>query len=454
MLYRNNKTWKMGLLLSAALLAVACGDDESDGEPIDGDGDGDEQKPGDGDGDDTPELDPVYLLKTTVYPPEGAEEYVLARHDLDFDITVEDLKKATKFAGYTGVKVIDGKVIVADSETPFATKYDIDNALKWKKLGDPLNFSKYFTGDADGLNFYFQTIRGNDVYLFYGSERTSRAHWNVADWKILGSYEDTDLPVRAGYALANPGNRTGVRDWKSGMMQSYYYYKDDGTYATDRSTSYLALYDADTHEEKEIIEVPCPAVEQQTIDEEGNVYFTSAYDHSLAKLYGKGPAACVVKVSADGVVDDKFGFNDLTDITGGFYGVNFRYVGKQKAIVNVLHHDRLTDVDWTGEPDPAVESRVSGGWVDGNFVPADGSLWELHLVDLIAKTSQIVTGFEDGHEPASYIYHQEVDDRIFFALLDKKGTETFNAIYELDVANAKVSQVGYAVGEVTAMRLR
>jgi hypothetical protein len=244
-----------------------------------------------------------------------------------------------------------------------------------------------------------------------------------------------------------------MRDWKKGVVQPFNAYKADESGETD-ATSYIALYDPDTHAEKGVVQVPCPNIEQQTMDEEGNLYLGTAYNTSLAKLYGKGPAACVVKMSPDGVIDEAFGYNDLTGLTAGLYGVNFRYIGNQKALVNVLHHERLEGVDWAAEPDPAVETKVSGGWVDMNYVPADGSLWSLHLVDLVAKTSQIITGFKPGHNPANYSSHTEIDGRIFFTLLDKQGEETYNATYELDVAAGTVAQVGYAVGEVDMIRLR
>lgn len=398
-----------------------------------------------------PAADPAYLYTVAVYAPDGTLQYSLVRSELNVEIGVDDLAQAHEFPGYTGVAAIGGHVITGDSETPFATKWEIGEDLSWKQVGNKLNFADYFTGDADGLNFYFQSIRGSDMYFFYGADRTSRVHWNIDGWKIVGDHQDTNLPTPpAGWSLGSTGNRTGVRDFVGPVLQTFNMSEDETGLGSDKS--WIALYDPETHEEKDVIDVPCPGLQQSTLDEEGNAYVSTTFNMPTRALYGVEPASCVVKVKPDGTLDEAFGYNDLRDLTGGYYGVNFRYLADGKAVANVLHDDRVTDADFaSGVVDPAVEIAIGGQWTDEGYIQEDTTFWELHLIDLEAGTSQIIEGFAAEHDVSYYTIFFQVDGHTFVSVQHDVESITHNAMYELDLDSATVTPAGEVVGDLAGI---
>ncbi|HTV21238.1 MAG TPA: hypothetical protein VMG12_21275 [Polyangiaceae bacterium] len=393
--------------------------------------------------------EPIYLYTVAVYAPDGTLQYSLLRHELNMAISVDDLATAREFPGYTGVAAIDGQVVTGDSETPFATRFSIGDDLSWTPVGERLNFGDYFSDDADGLNFYFQSIRGSDMYFFYGADRTSRVHWNTERWRIEGDHRDTALPTRAGWTLSSTGNRTGVRDYVGPVVQSYNMSNDATGLVSDES--WLAVYDPDTHAERAVLEVPCPGIQQATKDEDGNLYFATTFNQPTLALYNRAPKPCVVKLKADGTLDESFAPNDLTAFTGGYYGVNFRYLRDGIAVANVLHHDRMTDVDFGGEVDPDVEVRIGGRWTDDGYLPEDASLWELELLDLNAGTSRVVEGFSPGHDVSFYTIFFQVDGRTFISVQHDVDSITHNAMYELDIDAARVTSIGEVVGDLAGV---
>jgi hypothetical protein len=450
------KTWiGMGMTLGLFVALGGCGDDAETGDagargreedPDRDAGAGDTGDTGDaGDADE----EPIYLMTTSVTDIDGnATLYALLRRELDLDISTDDLtaEKARPFAGYSGIAAIDGQVVVGDSKTPFATKFDVGDDLKWTQVGGKLNFSDYVSDDQDGLNFYFQAIRGADMYFFYGADRTSRLHWNTKAWKLEEAYEDTHLPSRKGWTLGSTGNRTGVRDFKGPVVQTFNLSNDETDLGAEQS--WIAVYDEETHEEKSVIEVPCPGLQQTTMDEEGRLYVSTTFNMPTLALYGKEPASCVVRLNADGTLDEAFGENDLRAWTGGFYGVNFRALGGGMAVANVLHHDRLKDVDWDGEVDPEVAVEIGGEWTDAGYTPEDPTLWELELIDMEAGTSTPITGWKPEHDPNSYTIFFPIDGHVFISFQIDPFGDPRNAMYELDVKTAKVKFVGDVVGEL------
>lgn len=466
----------------AIVLGAACGDDDASGSKDEDAGDDSSQTtdeepvtdPGDDEPDDqdakdagaTTELDasrgtadagqgstgsadagpqakPVYMIQTAIYSPDTTLNYVTLSNKFDLSISPERLDTAREFAGYTGVEAIDGVVYAADGSAPFIRKYQINEDLSWKELGK-LNFSNYPMDEFNYMNFYFQAIKDpENVYFFYGTDKTSRVHWNPKTWKIIGAHTDTKMPKPpAGWVINNGGNRTGIRNYRGPVVQPFNTYNEETDTYGDKS--WLAVYDERSHEEKALIEVPCPGMMQGTMDENGDMYFSTTYSFPTAALYGKGPAPCIVKVKHDGTLDKSFAANDLKAWTGGFYGVNFRYLKNGMAVANVLHHDRL-GAAFTGEVDDAVVKKIT----------EDPTLWDLHLIDLNAGTSKVVSeGFKPEHDLNWYTLYMQVENRIFIVVqLDSKTTQS--AIYELDLTAAKVKYMADAEGDIwTVQRVR
>jgi hypothetical protein len=118
------------------------------------------------------------------------------------------------------------------------------------------------------------------------------------------------------------------------------------------------------------------------------------------------------------------------------------------AVANVLHHDRLKDVDWDGEVDPEVAVEIGGEWTDAGYTPEDPTLWELELIDMEAGTSTPITGWKPEHDPNSYTIFFPIDGHVFISFQIDPFGDPRNAMYELDVKTAKVKFVGDVVGEL------
>jgi hypothetical protein len=451
--------------LCALLAGAGCSDDDdaasdastggktSTGGTSTGASGGDDGATGDGEGGSEGEGEAIYLLYVAAAGDgENGALYALLRNEIDLDISVADFaaEKAREFDAYSGIAAIDGHVVVGLSNAPIAKKFAVSDAFDWSQVGGDLHFDDYFESDVDGLNFYFQAIRGADMFLHYGADRTFRKHWSVKDWTLLGDYEDTKLPTRAGWLLGSTGNRTGMREWKGPIVQTFNM-SNEATEATS-DESWIAVYDRDTFEETDVIEIPCPGLAQQTMDEEGNLYISTTFNAPVMALYGEEPASCIVRLDSDGTQDETWGNKNLADFTGGFDGVNFQYLYGGKAVANVLHHDRIEGADWEGPVDPAVLVAVDGEWTDDGYTPQDTTLWELELIDIEAGTSRIVTGWNQEHDPGSYMVNFKIEGRVFLAIqIDPFGDMPRNAIYELNLDTAEVTLAGYVDGELNGI---
>lgn len=449
----TKKNLRIVWVLCGVLGGLGCGDDEETVDPGGHDHhehDGGEH--GDGATADGGEGEPIYLITVGV-PGTGEDDlgslYGLLRNEIDFDVTREDFadEKAKEFEAYTGMAVIDGEVVIGESTRPYAKKFQVSDDFEWTQVGTQLDFTDYVVDAVDGLNFYYQAIRGTDMLLFYGADRSWRKHWNAADWKLEDEYTDSDdLPLGGdGWTLGSTGNRTGLRDWQGAILQTFVMRDEDWNTGPE---SWIAVYDEDTFEQTSVIEVPCPGLEQQTMAENGDVYVSTSFHSPLFQLYGLHAPSCIVRMKKDGTKDEAWGDKTIADLTtGGFDGVNFRYLKDGIGVANVLHHDRIEGADFeAGAIEEAVAVKVDGTWIGDEYVPQDATLWELELIDLDAGTSRPVTGWQDDHDPGSYSTFVTVEDRIFITYqLDPYGSWG-EAVYELDVEDAKVELVGTLVG--------
>jgi hypothetical protein len=383
--------------------------------------------------------------------------YLMIQDEINLNVKVKDLENANalEFEPYTGVAAIDGHVIIGQSNAPIGRKFAVSETGEFEQVGDDLRFDDYFTSAVDGLNFYHQAIKGTDMFLHYGSDRAFRKHWNVREWKLLEDLETTALPTpEVGWTLYSTGNRTGMRDWKGAMFQTYNL-EEDATGAVGEKT-YIAVFDAESFVETDVLEIPCTGLAQQTQDEDGNVYVSTTFNAPTLSLYGKQEPSCVVRLKPDGTQDEEWGNKSLADFTGGFDGVNFRYLAKGKAVANVLHHDLIDNVNWDGDVDPAVVAKIQGEWVGEDFVQEDLSIWELELIDIEKGTSTPITGWDEDHDVGFYLTGVTVDGRVFFNYqLDTYSDKPTDVMYELDLETATVTKVGELEGTFAGLeRLR
>lgn len=392
---------------------------------------------------------PLYLTVVRVWGTDGsALQYAKVGSELDLDFSEDDYDDAFELGGYSGITIQDGHVLIGDQETPFMHKYAISDDFEWEEVGEPLNLTDYYTESGDGFNDYFQAKKGNDQFFFYGPERTARLHFKVEEWVYADHYEDTNLPTREGWNLFNTGNRTGVKGFHDAIVWPFILEADTEQGFEGIPESYLAVYDGETFAESGIIEPSCPELQQSTMDEDGNLYFSTTWRSPLPGLYGESVPNCIVKVKPDGTVDEDFGENGeqlLEDLTGGLPGINFRYLGGGKAVANLLDVSLLEDADFDGPIQDEVFCQIENCEEYGDEYPEE--LWELnnpelyesYVIDMEAKTATKMTGYDSEYPGfGSYRVYWKVDERTFFMGYGEAGL----ALYELDLETAEVSLAG------------
>ncbi|MEY4547012.1 MAG: hypothetical protein RL685_3207 [Pseudomonadota bacterium] len=116
------------------------------------------------------------------------------------------------------------------------------------------------------------------------------------------------------------------------------------------------MYDPVTHQETSVIDGPCPGRAVPSRDEAGHTYFSSWDYTPFFALYGEAAPPCVARVKPDRTLDTAF-TTDMTELTGGRYVMNFRYVRDGWGLADVLHSEEL-DVDFSAELDPAVLNQI------------------------------------------------------------------------------------------------
>lgn len=365
---------------------------------------------------------PLYAMMVQVIEPDGEDRSVYAVLSDTLDISEVSLGGAREFRGVANFVALDGRLLVSAGEEPRIDSFQITPELAWEQ-GPSVSFSNYPLA-ADGANLFSQWFV-DDQTAYLPFEVSKRILWNPSDMTITGVRESSNLELtRGALTLENGGNRAGLR-YPGAVMQAYFYHDED--WFEFAPTSPIAVYDPVSHEEGRIIEAPCPGLAVATRDEAGNTYF-STWDYSPGQaLYGVAAAPCVAKIGPD-LELDLAGTSDLTELTGGRYSINFRYVGGGKALAQVLHQEEI-DLDFSAAYDPLVEDEIWGG-----------THWRPWLLDLQARTGAPL----EGIEPESTGYQQiTVDGRNFLFVTYTSGT----IAYELE-ADGSVSERFRSPGEV------
>ncbi len=350
---------------------------------------------GTGCGDDTRPADdgarsegPLYAMMIQIYDPDDRTVYVSLSDTLDVDSV--SLSEAREFPGVANLGAIGGRLLISSGSVPEITEFEITPAHDWFE-GRTVSFASYPL--SDNANFYYQFIV-DDEHALLPFDGTKRILWDPSEMAIERLIEDTTLTgSEPGLTLEAGGNRNGVQ-YPASVMQTYFYH-DDAWYDYG-SKSHVVVYDAETFEEKRILDVPCPGLSLATRDEDGNTYFSN-WGLPAPSIIGEAPATCLAKVGPDQGSVETF---DLREWTDGRWASNFRYVGKGKAFANVLHHEAL------GVESP---SELSAAQLDA--LRESGPHWKLWLFDVAEQSGAPVRGIDvaiaDGAQLASF------DERTF-----------------------------------------
>jgi hypothetical protein len=361
-------------------------------------------------------LGPVYALHVIVFDPDfNATSYVLLSDTLDLENV--SLRAAREFPGWATIAAVNGEVLIANEGDPRVTRYTVDGDLGWHE-GEVISFANLGLVDAGFGRQWL--LNGRAAYAEL--EVTRRVVWDPAELAIQGVREASVLPLQRenGFEI-EPGLNRQPR-LRRGPVLRPFYYADKSEWLDYAPSSQIAVYDPETHEERAIIDAPCPGLHVQSQDELGNTYF-SLWD-ALPKLalYGQGPAPCVARVTLEGVLDTAWRPN-LLGWTGGRHTLVFRYARDGKALGNVLHHEEL-GANFEGPYDPEVGAEMD-----------IGEHYRVWLFDLEAQSAVPVSGMES----TAWGFHaSDMDDRSFVFLPHDDYDRT--SVYEVDVATATATK--------------
>lgn len=350
----------------------------------------------------------VYALHTGVNQPDDTVIGYVALMD-SLDVSGElSLADAREFPGYSFITSVDGKLLVSDGEMPTVTQFDISEELDWDETAT-LSFAGVgsFPFGASLERHWFLDER----VAYLTMDVTSRVVWDPTEMVIRGVMDDTTLEAeRDGFVLDAAFNRPPRMP--EGPVVKLYFYRDEDWFRFGPETP-VAVFDPDTHEEASIVNVPCPAVEVSSQDEEGNTYLSPwTYGPSLG-LFGEGPETCIRRLNSESQLDEEW-TPDLRSWTDGRPVQVFRYLRDGKALGTVLHVDE-------------VEGDFSSGY-DADLDEELASHWRLWLFDLEQESAQPIEGIGSIDSTFSM---DNVDDRTFVFLPSPDSSET--TVYEIDL---------------------
>lgn len=349
----------------------------------------------------------VYALQTLVYQPDDSVmSYVALTDTLD----VEDelpLDDARELPGYAFITNIGGKLLLSTDEAPTIFQYEIGEGFVWDETGSVSFANQGLPSYGAGFERHWFL---NERVAYLTLEVTGRVVWDPTQMRILEVKEDTQIESeRDGLVLDATFNRPP--QLLEGPVLKPFYYRDQDWFLFGPTTP-IAVYDPETHDERDVIEAPCPALEVISQDEQGNTYFSPwSYGPTLS-LFGEGPVPCIARVKPDLAVDSNWTM-DLSTWTEGRPVHVFRYVADGQAIGTVLHVDE-------------VEGDFESGYDEALVLELD-SHWRLWHFDLDAETARPIEGIGPTGSGFSMA---ELDGRNFLFVPNEDWSET--TIYEVD----------------------
>jgi hypothetical protein len=351
----------------------------------------------------------AYIVGSTLNSPEGWNAYVavlseLAPQEIDYDTVLE-------VPGRADVWVWDGKVFIAQADTPVVSRYGVTADLELvEDQGARLSFAATGLASAQFWNAIWLTPEKAYMNNAAGLEYVI---WNPSSMQIIGSVAHPSIEERAGYVVRNSSTNRGsvVRD---GKVYHTYYWTDENyeRYAPD---SRIAVYDIATDQLIDVIDAPCPGLDVATVDEAGNLYFSSWTGLPGLSLVLGEPTSCAVKIPAGSDQLDPSWTLSWPDITEGRHGAALRHQGSGHGLVSIFHHERV-------QYDASSDA----------FALIGTESWQTWRVDLLARTAIPLEGVAAN---SGAIYVEPLGD-LAYALVPTEDYQS-SQIYRVDGDDAQ-----------------
>jgi hypothetical protein len=414
----------------AGLVAGACSaNNETTADAPDGGGngnvDGSGSGPGSGGGGDSSQT-PLFAVTTTVFDDTNAATYVALLDSLD-DQQV-DLSTAREFVGWSSIASHDGAIFVGHGEEPEVTRYSVTEAGSLASGdGQTVSFASYGLSTAPLSFNTFVDRRMAQMAL----EETSRILWDPVEMSILDSVETPQVAAERDGLTVTAANYQGRFVRPDGVFQPFFWHDID--WYEFHQQSQVAIYSRDGSAEA-LLDVPCPALQIVTEDEDGNLYFSGMVDTIPYQLRetGGGLERCVARIDA--------GAHQLADgwprrfeeLTEGRPAGVFHYLRDGIGILTVYHVENV---------DPGSDTFIDDWYTDN---------WALWLVDLDEWRAEPIEEWPLG---SANIFFSRVDRRLFVHAVAADFSST--TIFEIAVEGTferKLEIQGYAAYPILKVR--
>lgn len=350
------------VLLFACLLTIACSDERDS--PLESDAGSSATPMGSvvdpATTSDAGTLAPVrgYVVGSGLSTPDQTSTtYVAVVPTLEQPI---DYSRVREVSGWGDVWVWNGKVFIAEGESPVIARYGVAADLSLVEEGR-LSFAGVGLSTAQFWNAIW--ISPTKAYMANG--QGEYVIWNPSTLEITGRMPHAPVGERPGLRtrLGTTDRGTIVRNGR--LYHPYNWTNED--YAKFAPDSKIAIYDVQTDTLLRVVDAPCPGLDLATVDEAGNMFFSNWTGIAGVALIDP-VAPCGVRIAADGDGVDPTWTTAWTQLTAGRQGAALRYAGDGFALLSVLHHERLT-ITPTSDP----------------FDLVDGENWRIWKVDLSTK---------------------------------------------------------------------
>jgi len=350
-------------------------------------------------GDTSADGEPLYLVATWVADDAGTNTYVAVVSDLTQDV---DLSQALEVGGYGDAWVYDEWVFVADGESPFLTRYTVQDGALVQDVS--LSFANYAVPST--AFFDNQILTRTKAYLANVTERRYVA-WNPETMEITGTVPWPEIPLESSdlepfHSYTDRGGEVVDGLFFHGIYQHNYDWNFFG------SSSSIAVYDIATDQLVSLISVPCPMMDVMSVGNDGFLYVSGWSYMPLSAAFGLSPTNCAARIDiATRTVDPAWTFN-FKDVTGGLEGMAVRVREGSEGTIAVFHG--------SGIP---VEG-ATGIW----DLDAGDNDWEIYGID-VSTRAITPSGTRMG---SGSFYEAHLDDRYFVYLPGNDATQVYEYV--------------------------
>ncbi|MET0388040.1 MAG: MxcI [Polyangiales bacterium] len=346
------------------------------------------------------EGDAIYGIANTVTAGDISTTYVHVLKSLEVEERIGS-DNAREYGGFSTIAAHSGGLLVASAESPTVTRFEVADDLTLTE-GDDVDFGEYGITNAG----FFGNVFVDDTKAYMNLEQVDRVIWNPKDMTIQGEAPPSGIEPQEGGLTTFAAYDRGIAVSDGRVYQPFYFH--DGDFYKVAPNSKIVIYGEDDAPET-TLDVPCPALDTVTKDDDGNMIFsiwagTVAYRLTDAEA----PKSCAAVIAAGAT--EVSATIDLDALAEGRQTSMYRYMKDGIGTLAVYNTDgvNLENLD-----DPS-SLNTAANW----------ELWRVNLEEESAEKIEGLPKFGGGY------YSFTIDGRTI-VLLPTADLATTTA-YEID----------------------